>query len=141
MDLCEQLVLEYLTKDAYVFVSPQYSLRDESNHEWSCPDYVALDFKQRAVTVVEVSSAQGPRPLRERVRRRDHHWLEKLRGQLKANHVVDDTWNKYFVDVYVRKNAAERFNKEFGGDPQVRVCVLEDLKLPWEWVRSFGPEK
>ncbi len=47
MDLYEHLVLQYLTKDAHKFVSPQYSISGPTGGEWSCPDFVALDFHKR----------------------------------------------------------------------------------------------
>jgi hypothetical protein len=52
MDLFEQLVLGYLAKNPYVFVSPQYSIKADNGSEWSCPDLVALDFKTQTVYVV-----------------------------------------------------------------------------------------
>ena len=142
MDIYEELVLQYLTKDAHIFVNPQYSIRGDTGLEWSCPDYVALDFRNRSVWVVEVSSAQRPTTLHERVRRRDHQWIANLRAQLTANRVVDDSWKHYVVDVFLRRDAVAPFQREFRHDPAVRIHVLEDLRPPWEWTRSHlpGPE-
>ena len=139
MDIYEELVLQYLTKDAHVFVNPQYSIRGDTGVEWSCPDYVALDFRNRSVSVVEVSSAQKPTTLQERVRKRDHQWIEKLRAQLTANKVVDESWKRYLVDVFLRRDAMPAFQREFGGDPAIRIHVLEDLGFPWTWKRSSLP--
>ncbi|MBI4610977.1 MAG: hypothetical protein HY726_18450 [Candidatus Rokubacteria bacterium] len=140
MDIYEELVLQYLTKDGHVFVSPQYSIRGDTGTEWSCPDYVALNFRARSVSVVEVSSARKPSTLQERVRTRDHQWLDRLRGQLTANGVVDESWKEYFVDVFVRRDAEPTFRQEFGLDPTVRIHVLEELGPPWTWTRSYSPD-
>jgi hypothetical protein len=51
------LVLRYLVRDPYVFVSSQYSIKDGAGREWSCPDFVALDFRRRLVSIVEVNTA------------------------------------------------------------------------------------
>lgn len=41
MDVFETLVMQYIARQSHVFISPQYSIDDE----WSCPDFVALDFR------------------------------------------------------------------------------------------------
>ena len=108
MDLYEHLVLQYLTKDAHVFVSPQYSIRGDTGGEWSCPDFVALNFRDKIVSVVEVSSASDPQSLRARVASRDVQWINRLREQLERNRVVDATW-KYYVAVFIRRDAERKF--------------------------------
>ena len=67
----EQMVLGYLTKDPYVFVSPQYDI----GKGWSCPDFVKLDFKEREVSVVEVSVAWDVTRLAKKVRDAKTQWL------------------------------------------------------------------
>jgi len=48
-----KFVVAYLTRDPLVFVNPQYDIA----RVWSAPDFVELDFRQRIVSVVEVSAA------------------------------------------------------------------------------------
>lgn len=139
MDLYEHLVLQYLTRDAHVFVSPQYSIRGDTGSEWSCPDFVALNFRDRVVSVVEVSSASDPQSLRERVARRDVQWVERLREQLERNRVVDASWNQYRVEVFIRREAERKFRSAIGSANDVVIHILEDLGAPWTWTRSYLP--
>lgn len=135
MELYEQLVSAYLTKDPYVFVSPQYSIRSD-DAEWSCPDLVALNFRDRLVAIVEVSTAWNPKALRDRVANCDTKWIAKLRDQLRAFRVIDESWT-FEVQVFVRAHAARAFDDRTlpGGTP-VRVFVLDNLGAPWDWERE-----
>ena len=138
MDLCEHLVMQFLTKDAHRFLSPQYSIRGDTGGEWSCPDFVALDFHEKVVSIVEVSSAHKPRSLVSRVQKRDKQWIALLKDQLTANRVVDETWS-YRVEVFIREDAEASFRKAIGDPPDVHVHVLEKLGTPWQWERSSLP--
>lgn len=138
LDLYEHLVLQYLTKDAHVFVSPQYSIRGDTGGEWSCPDFVALNFRDKIVSVVEVSSASDPQSLRARVASRDVQWINRLREQLERNRVVDATW-KYYVGVFIRRDAELKFRAAIGTADNVVIHILEDLGAPWTWTRSYLP--
>ena len=139
MDLYEHLVLQYLTKDAHVFVSPQYSIRGDTGGEWSCPDFVALNFRDKVVSVVEVSSASDPQSLRARVASRDVQWIKRLREQLERNLVVDTSWNQYLVEVFIRRDAERKFRAAIGAANDVVIHILEDLGAPWTWRRSYLP--
>jgi hypothetical protein len=139
MDLYEHLILQYLTKDAHVFVSPQYSIRGDTGGEWSCPDFVALNFRDKVVSIVEVSSASNPQSLRARVASRDVQWINRLREQLERNRVVDASWNKYHVEVFIRRDAELKFRAAIGGGNDVVIHILEDLGAPWTWRRSYLP--
>jgi len=135
MELYEQLVTWYLTKDRHVFVSPQYSIRGEKG-EWACPDVVALDFRRRTVIVAEVSTGWRTKALLEKVKNREAQWIEKLRTQLLSLNVIDDAWT-FEVWVFVREHAVKQFEEVgvIGGTP-VRVHPLEKLGNPWDWPRE-----
>ncbi len=105
VELYEHIVLAYLTKDAFVFVSPQYSIRGDKG-EWSCPDLVALNFRDRRVAVVEVSTAWNPKSLREKVQNRDAQWITRLRDQLRALNVIDAAWT-FEVQLFVRSQPSK----------------------------------
>ena len=61
--VAETLIGTYLTRGGRVFIVPQYSIppSPDSKGEWSCPDFVALDFERepREVVVVEVTTASN----------------------------------------------------------------------------------
>jgi hypothetical protein len=129
MDLFEELVLGYLAKDPYIFVSPQYSIKAEDGSDWSCPDLVALDFRTPAVYVVEVSSASNVKRLAEKVADLENQWVQKLKAQLLRHKVVDKDW-PVVVGVFIRKNCKEQFSKIVGDRPDVHVEYLEDIPFP-----------
>lgn len=136
MELYEYIVMAYLTKDPFVFVSPQYSIR-EGRGEWSCPDLVALNFRERRVSVVEVSTAPNPKALREKVLDCDKQWITRLRDQLRDFKVIDDSW-QFDVQLFIRKEAVQSFDhvRGIGASVEIKITALEDLGLPWEWARS-----
>src|ERR1700733_9880130 len=139
MDLYEDLILQYLTKDAHMFVSPQYSIEGPPGTEWSCPDFIALGFREKRVSIVEVSSASNPRSLLERVKNRDRQWIERLKNQLLRNGVVDQLWKNFRVELFIRRSAADRFRKELKDAQDVVIYIIEELGAPWEWTRSYAP--
>jgi hypothetical protein len=126
-----------LTKDACVFVSPQYSIRGDHGREWSCPDFVALNFRDKRVSVIEVSTAWDPESLLKKVLNRDAQWIQRLKEQLERNHVVDDEWKDYRVEVFIRKDAMAKFQAAIGENTNVKITALEDLRPPWDWHRSY----
>ena len=137
MELYETIVLWYLTKDAHTFVSPQYSIRGDHGREWSCPDFVSLNFCTKTVSIVEVSTAYDPAALIRKVQNRDNQWIARLKDQLMRNRVVDETWKDYRVHVFVRRGAAEQLQAAIAGAQDVQITMLDDLPPPWEWSRTY----
>jgi Holliday junction resolvase-like predicted endonuclease len=135
MELYEHIVMAYLTKDPFVFVSHQYSIRNEKS-EWSCPDFVALDFRNRRVAVVEVSTAWNTKSLLEKVENREVQWIDKLRRQLLDQKIIDQQW-KFEIEVYVRKHAVPSFKSiPATTSTPIKVAALEDIGSPWDWQRA-----
>ncbi len=127
MDIFEELAMWHLTHNGDVFVCPQFSI----DGGWSYPDFVALHPKERIVSVVEVSAAYSPKGLFNKVRNRNHQWMDKLKQQLLQMGIIDDSWNKFRVVLYVRKDAREKLGGNFGDD--VDTYTLEEIAFPWNW--------
>lgn len=136
MELYENLVMWYLTRNKHVFVSPQYSIMDDAGREWSCPDFVALNFKEKEVSIVEVSTAFYPDSLAKKVKDRNSQWVDKLKAQLKGYGVIDDNWKGFKVEVFIRKDALVKFKNAIGNAPDVSILILEELGAPWQWERT-----
>lgn len=134
MELYEHIVMAHLTKDRFVFVSPQYSIQSEDS-EWSCPDFVALDFRNRCVAIVEVSTAWNTTSLREKTKNREDQWIDKLRCQLLHEKVIDEQWT-FEVRVYVRKHAIPSFESIPPTGTPIRVIDLDSIGAPWDWSRA-----
>jgi len=138
MDLFEELVMFKLTRNPHVFVSPQYSVMDESGKEWSCPDFVLLNFRSRTVSVVEVNTAADPKGLEQKVADRQKQWFTKLRSQLERNAVVDASW-ALRIDVFIRHQAVPKFKETFGQENDVSIHNLDEIGFPWHWEWSSHP--
>ena len=136
MEFYENLVMWYLTRKKYVFVSPQYPILGKTGKEWSYPDFVALNFKDKEVSIVEVSTAFYPDSLIRKVKDRSSQWIDKLKGQLKRYRVIDDDWKSFKIEVFIRKSAKDKFMKAIGNPPDVSIKILEKLSVPWEWKRT-----
>ena len=129
MDFSEELVMLHLTRSGKVFVCPQYSI----SAGWSCPDFVALDFNNKTVSVVEVSAAAGADGLLKKVLDRENQWIAKLREQLRQAHLVDHSWTTFQVVLYIRRSAAKEFQKRFSGARDMISHPLEEMGFPWDW--------
>jgi hypothetical protein len=131
MDIFEELAMWHLTRNGgvNVFVCPQFSIAN--GH--SCPDFVALDFTNRIVRVVEVSAASEPNGLLKKVLDRDKQWLSELKGQLLKEKIIDDSWERFKVVLYIRERACEKFRKKLGETGDVILYSLEGIGSPWSW--------
>ena len=132
MDIFEQMAMGYLTKNGRVFVSPQYSI----DRDWSCPDFVALDFERKRVWVVEVSAAWDVKGLASKVNDCERQWMSRLRDQLRQKGIlgVDDGWSEGIM-VFIRESRIEDFNKRLTRRDGivVEIVPLEKAGVPWEW--------
>ena len=133
MDLFEEIVMTYLTKlDDHVFVRHQYPVKDGSPNNWRWPDFVALDFKEKIVSIVEVSTAYNIDRLAEKVNNRNDQWIIKIKEQLKAHNMIDDSWN-FMVKVFIREKRSGDFKKKVTDDNGVEIIELEDISFPWKY--------
>lgn len=139
---CELTVMHYLAAQG-LFLSPQFSIRDGGG-EWSCPDFVALDFLAKEIQVVEVTSAWEVSALIGKIQRREEQWYKKLRQQLAADGVQLNGWG-CVVRAFVRHERCEYLRKKLGNPSDVRIEAIEGIAFPWRWewdqgrVRSVPP--
>jgi len=131
VDIYEELVMVYLAKDPLVFLSPQYKV----SAGWNCPDFVALDYRHKIVSVVEVSAAFKVAKLAEKVADRKNQWFDKITAQLMSgpHPVIDSSWRPPQVKVFIRKDAEGQFRRVVGSPDDVKVTILEELDFPWGW--------
>lgn len=128
--LFESLVMNYLATEG-LFLSPQFSVSEE-NGEWSCPDFVALNFRAREIQVIEVSTAYNIRALFEKIENREEKWFCKLIPQLLARGIPVADWTAV-VRVFIRRDRHDFMRAKFGQCPDVRIEVLEDMAFRWQW--------
>jgi hypothetical protein len=134
--IAEQVVQAFLVQGGEVFVSPGYNIA-KNGKEWSCPDFVALDFGKREVVVVEVTTAYDIESLIQKVENRREQWFVPLRAQLDADKIAEG-WKMRFLG-FVRKERLERAKRDFIGMPEVTFTTIEESAFSWEyWDRRKG---
>ena len=127
----EALVMQYLASQG-LFLSPQFSVTGTDGKEWSCPDFVALDFAKRQVQIVEVTTAWDVSNLVKKVGNRDTQWFSLIRAQLLRRKIIDESWS-LVVRVFVRKDRSSELTRHFGDARDVSVECLEDIAFSWKW--------
>lgn len=126
----EALVMHYLAAQG-LFLMPQFAVSDGGG-EWSCPDFVALDFRAHEVQVVEVTTAYDVSGLVEKIQNRETQWFQRLTPQLIALGIPVSDWNN-IVRVFVRKDRHGSINAKVSNSRDVRIETLEDIAFPWKW--------
>ena len=127
----EAVVMHYLAAEG-LFLSPQFSVRDDSGGEWSCPDLVALDFSKHQVQVVEMTTASNVSALVEKIRQRENQWFRHLRQQLVTRRAIDGSWS-IVVRAFVREENVENVRRVFNGAKDVIVEPIESVTFSWKW--------
>ncbi len=128
MELYEEAVLGFITRDETTFAIPQFSI----SKDWSCPDFVAICPPKKECYVVEVSSGYDLKHLAEKIRDKERQWIQKLRNQLETSGVTDASWS-YEVLVFVRADRVEWLKRAVNGVPGVEVHDIEKTLTPWNW--------
>jgi hypothetical protein len=126
----ETTVLYYLARKG-LFLSPQYPILADGS-EWSCPDFVGLDFVKKEVSVVEVTTAYQVGELLQKVNDRENYWFQRLREQLRRDKVVDNSW-QYMVRVFLRQERIDYFKRNLAEANGVVLQALEEIAFPWAW--------
>jgi hypothetical protein len=136
--LAEQVIATYLTRGGKVFVVPQYSIPDPgSKGDWSCPDFVALDFEKREVVVVEVASGADLGPITTKAKDRERQWFTPLRQKLKDDGVVDG-WEIRFLG-FVRQHNLDKARAALTGHDRVAFASIESATFSWDyWETRIG---
>lgn len=128
----EPIIMHYLTASERLFVSPQFVIRGPDGKEWSCPDFVALDFAGHQVQIVEVTTASDISGLVEKVRLRQTQWIQFLKPELVQRGAIDDSW-EFAVRVFVRGDNVPIFTRKLGQADDVRVQAIEEVAFSWKW--------
>ena len=138
MDIYEEAVLGYITYDRRTFAIPQFSIPEEpcTNHDWSCPDFVAICPPEKKCYIVEVSAASRLTGLLEKVKNKDDQWIDKLKDPLIKTNVISADWT-FEIKLFVRDELIDDCNKWLNEHVQDRANItVEGLEItftPWKW--------
>jgi hypothetical protein len=127
MNYLEEITMIHLTKVKKCFVFPQFDIL-YNNTPWSCPDFVALDFINKKIAVVEVTSGYNIKNLLDKLANVNLQYFDKLLPQLKAIGIPIDDFEGKEVWVYVR----ERNSNFFSGKENIICQSFESIGYDWE---------
>ena len=135
--LAEQIVAMYLTRGGKVFIVPQYAIAvPGKKSDWSCPDFVALDFSRKEVVIVEVTTASDVGSITNKAKDRETQWFRPLRDQLRADEVVTDWtphgWTMRFLG-FVRQASLQRARDLVSGHEGVSFEAIEAVTFAWDY--------
>lgn len=140
MDYLEEITMMHLTKVRNCFVFPQFDIRGDKKSEWSCPDFIAMDFKNKIVAVVEVTSSYNIYDLLKKIENKNEQWFDRLFPQLNDLGLgfIDKTW-KNEIWVYTRKEHLNKFPLNTAS-----VTIFEDIGYTWSkefWTRPTNENR
>jgi len=127
----EPVVMHYLAAQG-LFLSPQFSIPNATVREWSCPDFVALDFIKKQAQVVEVTIADNVRNLVAKIQNRENQWFQPLKSHLLERKVIDPRWC-FVVRAFVRGDRFDYVHARFKDDKDVIIERIEDVTFSWKW--------
>jgi len=132
MDIYEEAVMRYLTSGGTRFVSPQFSITKDYCVEWSCPDFVVIDFFDSTVYVAEVTSASNINDLEKKILNKDEQWIKPLKLNMEKRSEIFKGWN-YWVVVFIRKENIKKLRNVIKDISKVTIKSLDDIMYPWKW--------
>jgi len=127
----EVAVMHFLTRMGDTFLCPQYPIKGEKGSVWSAPDFVALNFTEKAIWIIEVSSASDVGSLKKKVADRDKQWILRLKDQLARIEPTVQNW-PIVVKVFVRDANKSKF-ENLSGETKVLPQSLESVMCNWKW--------
>jgi hypothetical protein len=139
MDHFEGVVLDFLRADRALFVNSQCCIQlneganpDTSGPHWYC-DAVAVNFKERAGYLCEITYAVRGPSLLARLKAWNEHW-SGVRAALARDSGVPLDWGVR-PWLFVPEAHADRLRAStagFGNFPGPRITFLEDV-VPWRY--------
>lgn len=127
----ESLVGLFLARNGY-FISPQFPLI-VNGKEWSCPDFLALNFKLKRICIVEVTTAAYIKNIVKRVLERENYWykhIDKNIINLGLENII--SWQK-FVFLFIRADQFDKVKQLLNDPLDVKLFQIDDIALPWKW--------
>ena len=127
MDLFELAVQLYIARDRGYFLSPQYLVGERSVWE-ACPDFLAINFPNAEVWMVEVTKAPGHK-IHSKLTTFKDELQPRIERQLRSHLVISEDRNWTFgIWLFVPR----KFEPKFAAlqDPHLRVTSLEEAVFP-----------
>ncbi len=127
MDLFELGVQQYIARDRGVFLAPQYLVGKRGKWE-ACPDFLAINFPDAKIWMVEVTKAPASKI---RAKRAEFHeqYVPKIKEQLEGHRVIgaDRNW-RFGLWLFVPASAKTKLDPET--NDEFWVTSLEEAIFP-----------
>ena len=138
----EDLVMWYVANGGQRFVCPHFWVHDPTRKKWdSEPDLVALDFKERAIYVIEVNSGSQVADLARRVAKNARQACAYLIQNLQEVGVPCSDW-PIKIRVFIRKSEQDTFMRALKryavtdalpAELNIQTIDLERTLTNWTW--------
>ncbi len=146
MDYFEGVVIEYLRADRALFLNTQYCIQvnkgknpDTSGPHWYC-DAVAIDFRSRSIFLCEITFANPPASLKERLSGWNDHWVGVHQALVRDSKLPEDWTVRPWL--FIREDAIPKVIKDLENlkamtqgkvmFPVPKITPLE-MTMPWEY--------
>ena len=132
MDRYEESVLDYISADKLRFISPQFDIPYENEMGGSCPDFVVVDYKDRTIYIIEVTTSSNMRSLTEKIEQRRTRWIEPLQRHFEKISQDFVSWD-YRMTAFVRQTNKNALQQKFAYAQDVSIFSLEEISFPYSW--------
>jgi len=134
MDRFEEAVMEYISADPNCLFKSQMNLPYNEKYQsgGSLPDFVVLNFKEKCVYIVEVTTASNTNVIIKKISERDVRWYEPLKSY-DADWVNFTRDWKYRVCLFIRPQLVDKLTINLSEWKDVSVKSLSEVMNPWEW--------
>lgn len=124
----------YLTLDGQAFIAPEYSIWTDSRQisDWSCPDFVVLDFRHKQLVIVEETTASRPAKLIGKIWDRGEQWYNRLSRYMVEHKITPENWHIRCL-IVLRSTLCQKYKNQFIKEPDVSFLALENCTFPWEF--------
>ena len=134
MDRFEEAVLEYISAKPSRLLKSQFRIPydKESRIGGTWPDFLALDFDEECVYIVEVTTAYDISRLVGKVHDRQNRWYEPIKNSALSWHKLVNGWD-FRVCLVLRSEVKNKAEKLLVGSDDVSIKTFDQIMSPWRW--------
>ena len=137
MDRFEEAVLEYVSANPDCLLKSHFKIPYDKEKKigGSLPDFVVVNFKEKCVYIIEVTTAWNIRSVMKKVDARKTRWFEPIKQSEVSWAKMVSNWN-FRVCLFLREDAVGRAKTILAeGDDKtdnVSIKSLDSVLLPWK---------
>jgi len=143
MDRFEEAVLEYISANPDCLLKSHFKIEYDKEKKigGSLPDFVVVNFKEKCVYIIEVTTAWNIRPVMKKVDERETRWFEPIKQSEISWAKMVSNWN-FRVCLFLRNDDAVTRAEAIlpkGDDKTDNISIKSldsspfPLLFPWDW--------